>query len=285
MPSLTRKAPAKINLHLRVGARRTDGYHSIETVFQEISLHDTLRFETTPGPLELTISSSAKLLRQARLSSGPDNLVIRALQLLRNRLGTKEGMRVHLTKRIPMGAGLGGGSSDAAAALWGGWLLWKKKSTKQPRRVPKMLLECARKLGADVSFFLRGGKARGEGIGERLTPLKKDRRRWLVLIYPRVHVSTKEAYRLLDRHSDGSRNPGWTSASAGATNSFESVILPRYPKIAAAKWALLKMGCAPVMMSGSGSAVFGFARNHRQAKTILKKMKSHPADIFLAHTV
>src|SRR5205814_5633905 len=117
MRSLVLRAQAKVNLFLKVGRKRKDGYHSLQTLFQEISLHDRLRFKLSPRPpIRLTISGK-------KLSSGKNNLVVRALHLLRERLCAKEGMDVHLTKKIPMGAGLGGGSSDAAAALWGGWLL------------------------------------------------------------------------------------------------------------------------------------------------------------------
>ena len=116
------KARAKINLHLDIGPRRADGYHSLKTIFQEISLHDTLSFTTTPHPISLSLKGRGTK-GEGRLSTGSDNIVVRALETLREKLDVSAGMKVHLTKKIPMGAGLGGGSSDAAAALWGGWWL------------------------------------------------------------------------------------------------------------------------------------------------------------------
>src|SRR5262245_48161478 len=111
------KAHAKINTRLYVGPRRSDGYHSIDTIFQEISLHDTLTFRLAPRQIALRITGN-------KLTSGSDNLVVRALERLRDELGVDAGMSVTLDKRIPLGAGLGGGSSDAAAALKAGWTLW-----------------------------------------------------------------------------------------------------------------------------------------------------------------
>jgi 4-diphosphocytidyl-2-C-methyl-D-erythritol kinase len=186
---LTLHAHAKINLYLHVGPRRADGYHSIDTLFQEISLHDTLTFRLAPARISLRVTGG-------KLSAGPDNLVVRALEMLRQTLSVKAGMRVVLDKKIPMGAGLGGGSSDAAAALLAGWTLWKGPV---PKKIPLALFDCAKKLGADVSFFLMGGRARAGGVGEKLMPVKKYAKQHLVLVYPRTHVSTAEAYRWIDQ--------------------------------------------------------------------------------------
>src|SRR5262249_35896363 len=147
VPSMTLvlRAHAKVNLHLAVGRRRADGYHNLKTIFQEISLRDTLRF--TPADSE---AISLTIQGNSALPSDDSNRVIRALDMLRRRLGVRRGLRVHLSKAIPTGAGLGGGSSDAAAALWGGWLLWRKKNYRnkkfiRPRRPPKILFGCARR--------------------------------------------------------------------------------------------------------------------------------------------
>jgi 4-diphosphocytidyl-2-C-methyl-D-erythritol kinase len=184
-------------------------------------------------------------------------------------------MRVHLTKRIPVGAGLGGGSSDAAAALKAGWSLWKGKPVRQlHRNVPTVLYQCARQLGADVPFFLRGGTACAEGIGEKLTTLKKPAKQWLVLVYPRVHVSTKMAYDLLDKSPV-------KKILGHRFNSFEPVIFRKYPAIARAKQALTQAGCSDVMMSVSGSAVFGFVRSRRHGQSVLPRLKGRGWDVYL----
>ena len=279
--SLTLNAPAKINLHLEIGRRRKDGYHNLVTLFQEISLSDRLRFTPT--------RSSALSLRVSPvgLTSGPENLVIRALQLLREKLGVNVGMNVHLSKRIPVGAGLGGGSSDAAAALWAGWRLWKKGVNGSRRSPRPFLSKLAMRLGADVPFFLKGGRAWAGGIGEKLRSVRTGKRRWLLLIYPRVHVSTKEAYRLLDQSRARKLNTRSSKISRSEVsyfNSFEPVILSKFPKIAAAKKALIDSGCAPVMMSGSGSSVFGFVKSSAEGRRIRRILRRKPWDVFLAHT-
>lgn len=265
-------AHAKINLFLKVGSRRRDGYHSIHTVFQEISLHDILIFKPIQAGLKLKVQPRG-------LSGGPSNLVIKALRMLQEKMKTERGMSVKLIKKNPIGAGLGGGSSDAATALWAGWYLWQNKKIPnnfRKRSVPTILSQCAKKLGADVSFFLKGGKAIGRGRGERLQYLKQKKIRWLILIYPRVHVSTAKAYEWLDQIKRKGIRKG---------NDFENVVLSRFPKIQRARKALVSVGCEDVLLSGSGSSVFGFVSSKPEGKRILKKIKKRYGDAFLAHTV
>ena len=274
------KAHAKINLHLDVGDRRRDGYHDLRTLFQEISLHDTLTFALDDSELHLDVTP-------AGVPSGPDNLVMRALYQLRAALKIEKGMRVKLEKRIPVGAGLGGGSADAAAALLGGWALWRGRG-KLPagRRPPLALMRIARTLGADVPFFLLGGTAWGEGVGEKLTRVPDCPRRWIVLVYPRVQVSTKIAYKLLDaaRLRRPSTNGHVRAAHLRPMNSFEPVILPRFTAVRAAKEALDAAGCSGVLMSGSGSSVFGFAETKKDAERVARRLRKKPWDVFVAHT-
>lgn len=273
--ALVLQANAKINLHLDIGPRRKDGYHDLKTLFQEVSLHDTLTFELTPSKIEFTAA--------AAVPQAQDNIVVTALTMLKHKLKTKQGMSVHLEKIIPMGAGLGGGSSDAAAALKAGWILWKKEKMKRPYfdRIPPVLLECARKLGADVSFFLMGGTASAEGIGEKLKKLPSTTPKWLVLVYPRVHVNTALAYRLLDAH----RKKHALRPMETRFNSFEPVILRKFREIAKAKKALVELGCSDVMMSGSGSTVYGFVSNPSEGAQVLNRLQDKSWDTFLAHTV
>lgn len=274
-------ARAKVNLHLDVGPRRKDGYHDLKTLFQEVSLHDTLRVSLTRGATTLRVVP-------AGLPTGSDNLVVRALESLRKALKAKTGFSARLDKRIPVGAGLGGGSADAAAALLAGWSLLKGRGRAPSRRSPPPLLSrLARKLGADVPFFLRGGTAWGEGIGEKLTQVPGCPRRWLVLVYPRVHVNTALAYRLLDasRGRRPSRRERFDATSLRPKNSFEPVILRRFRPVAAARDALAAAGCSGVMMSGSGSAVFGFVESRKDGERVARRLRRNPWDVFVVHTV
>jgi 4-diphosphocytidyl-2-C-methyl-D-erythritol kinase len=271
-------AHAKINLHLDIGPRRPDGYHSLHTLFQEISLRDRLTFSPARKDILLTVSPRGVL-------ATADNLVYRALDRLRAALKIKKGIRVHLEKRIPVGAGLGGGSSDAAAALLGGWAIWKGRG-RVPSRVPPLLFRLAKGLGADVPFFLKGGTAWGRGIGEKLTGVPNCPRRWLVLVYPRVHVSTKRAYDLLDqsRRRHKKPMPGTHSEALGPMNSFEPVIVKRFKPVAAAHAALNLAGCEGVMMSGSGSSVFGFCAGRAEGERVARRLRRRRWDVFVVHT-
>ncbi len=274
-------AYAKVNLHLDVGPRRKDGYHDLRTLFQQISLHDTLALSLADGPTTLAVEP-------AGLPTGPDNLVVRALESLRTELRTKKGFAAKLTKRVPVGAGLGGGSADAAAALLGGWALLKGRGRMpSPKRLPPILPKLARKLGADVPFFLQGGTAWGEGIGEKLTPVPGCPKRWMVLVYPRVHVATAAAYRLLDqsRARLKVRAASFDVTHFRPGNSFEPVILPNYPAVAAARKALASAGCAGVLMSGSGSSVFGFVPTRKDGDRVARRLKARRWDVFVVHTV
>ena len=210
---------------------------------------------------------------------------------MRRSLRIKKGMEVELLKKIPVGAGLGGGSSDAACALWGGWILWKggiKDFLNRKKKVPEILGACAKKLGADVAFFLRGGCAIGEGRGEKLTPISVFPGRWLVLVYPRVHVSTAKAYSMLDRLR---RAPAGAPASGGRArgdplgNDFESVIFSNFPQIENVSKILQNMGCSDVLMTGSGSAVFGFVNSRKMGARIVRALSKKPWDVFLEKTI
>jgi len=275
--SLSLKACAKINLRLCVGPKLKNGYHTLNTIFQEISLHDQLILKGTKGPI--------RILGKPGISPrGKRNIIIRALVLLKEKLKVQKGMDVRLDKKIPIGAGLGGGSSDAAAALWGGWILWKKKKISCYRKtVPKILVQCAKRLGADVPFFLKGRKAQAQGIGERLKPLKGGPRKWIVVVCPKVLVSTAKAYRWLDRSRimKGKK----TCLKRNACNSFEDVVVPRFGLIKKAFKALRSAECRTVRLSGSGSAVFGFVSGPRAGKKVLKKIKGRRWDLFLVHTL
>ncbi|HEV2803207.1 MAG TPA: 4-(cytidine 5'-diphospho)-2-C-methyl-D-erythritol kinase [Pyrinomonadaceae bacterium] len=251
---------AKINLVLRVHGRRADGYHEIETVFQTVTLHDRLTFETDDEQLELTCDAP-------EVPCDESNLVHRAAVALGARYGTRRGARIRLEKKIPAGGGLGGGSSNAAVALVGLTRLWELEADKQT------LAELGASLGADVPFFLTGGTALGTGRGTDIYTLADAPSQPLLIVTPRVHVSTAEAYKSLNSHAltkavapvnlTVSRVQAGISGSLHAVlrNDFEPVVYRLYPEIERARDALAAAGATGTLLSGSGASVFGLFEN------------------------
>ncbi len=239
-------APAKINWSLRVIGKRTDGYHDIETLFQTISLYDMLTFDPADR-LSLTCSDPG-------VPTDDRNLVIRAAKAL--------GMTaaIHLEKRIPTGAGLGGGSSNAAAVL---------------RAFGRKDREVALSLGSDVPFFLLGGTAYATGRGEVITPLPRVAPVPLLLLIPEERVMTAEAYAMLRRFSPplglerfrAMIDDDLLDHAAELINDFEEAIFARFPELQAMKTRLYELGAAWAGMSGSGSTIVGAFRSqvHRDA--------------------
>lgn len=255
-PSLLRvRAFAKVNLDLRVLGTLPDGYHEVRTILQSVALHDTVTFEPRRGPLEIVCDAPGVPL-DAR------NLVWKALALVhrrvRGRAGEPSGLRVTIEKRIPSEAGLGGGSSDAAAALLAASALWRLDLD-----LPS-LARLGAHLGADVPFFLAGGTALGTGRGDDVSPLPEPPPTPLVILKPRFGVATAEAYRWVDddhrlraRRSRRRLPASWPAWAAGATNDMEAPVARRQPGIRRAVQALTRAGADYAAMSGSGSAVFG----------------------------
>ena len=245
------RAFAKINLDLRIVATQADGYHQLRTTFQSIALHDVLTFVNTRGPFAVESDDDACPLR--------GNIVERAASLLwqfAGRPGVPAGVRVHIAKRIPIAAGLGGGSADAAAALRALARLWRVRLPLKP------LQEIAASLGADVPFFLQGGTARGVGRGDVLSAIADRPRRWVVVATPPFGVSTKDAYRWFDRDASADRRSlGSGGQGRRPLNDLQAVVNAHHPEIGQLIDELTRAGAAPAAMSGSGSAVFGlFAR-------------------------
>ena len=261
-PPLRIKSFAKINLALAVLGKRQDGYHNIHTVFQSISLHDEMEF---------VVSDQLKLQCKG-LPDVPieDNLVWKAARMLSNAVSVSSGATITLKKQIPFGAGLGGGSSNAAATLLALCRLWEIAMPESD------LQSLAAELGSDVPYFLHGGMAVGSGRGEKIDLLPDIPSSNLVVLFPGVHVSTVEAYRSL--------NLGLTSETednrihrfcgqmienknylAGIFNDFEASILPAYPYIGEALKFLRQQGATGTLLSGSGSAVFGFFPSEESA--------------------
>jgi 4-diphosphocytidyl-2-C-methyl-D-erythritol kinase len=246
-------APAKVNLALRVLRKRRDGYHDIDTLFQAIDLCDEVGVELAVSGLLLEVEGAGDL--------GPveHNLAYRAAAAFLEELGSTAGARVRLVKRIPVGSGLGGGSSDAAAVLRCLSALLGGVGADKVRAIGAAL-------GSDVPFFLGvSPMARGRGRGELLQALTPLPAADLVVVSPPVHVSTAEAYRSLGRRigeGDASEKrdlllPVWSDAPEVATNDFQSVIAEAHPEVAQALTALRAAGARLALMTGSGSTCFG----------------------------
>jgi len=263
--SLTILAAAKVNLALEVLGKRPDGYHGLETVLQAVDFFDHLRLDPA-----LAIS-----LRVANRSVPQDstNLAWRAAQLLQDALGVEQGVRITLRKRIPVAAGLGGGSSDAAAVLWGLNQLWGLKKDNE------FLGRLAVQLGMDVPFFLEGGTQLAAGRGEELTPLTPLGALILVLVNPNFPLSTREVYSMVPGtlRGDGSRvralvealetgDPGRVATTL--YNALEGLVEARYPVVREIKQALLDAGALGAVLSGSGPTVVGVARSESHARQI-----------------
>lgn len=250
MEIIRETARAKVNFTLPVLARRPDGYHEVDTVMHAISLADAVELRPAEG-LSLTIEGDAP--------AGPDNLMWRAAALYMEETGVP-GAAMHLVKRVPSEAGLGGGSADAAAVLRG---LDRLYGTRLGWEV---LCRMASRLGADVPFCIAGGCARGRGIGDALSPLPPWEGLPLLVVKPDIAVSTGAAYGEIDRRGVAARNTSDDAERAVRTrdrallaasleNTFEDALFPLYPALGAVSAELRAFG-APCLMSGSGSAFF-----------------------------
>ncbi len=268
---------AKINVRLDVVGKRPDGFHELRTIFQTISLHDDLVLRRTRGSaIALRVEGNAALATEPV----EKNLVYRAVDLLRRELRVRGGVEISLRKKIPAGRGLGGGSSDAAAALLGFLRLSGKKLDAA------RLMELAASLGADVPFFLHGGRALGVGKGDEIYPLPDAAKQYLLIVSPReIHVPTPDAYKWLDAQplyftadSSGDARKALTKAAKASNiwgfcalcwsaqgigplsnfaNDFEGPVFQRHPRLKQIKRVLLQNGAAEASLAGSGSAVFG----------------------------
>jgi len=266
--SVSLRAYAKLNLYLAVHERRTDGYHNIETVFQTVGLSDEIRL--TPTAEGITVVCDRQDLNTA------DNLAVRAARLVHERHAPDRGVHIDLNKRIPVAAGLAGGSSDAAATLAGLNELWSLDLDAPT------LHAYARELGSDVPCLLRGGTAAGVGRGDELTPLDPMRPTWFVLAHPDFEVSAARVYNhpLLEKRNEervGAMTPSFKmvcgmlaqGALADALyNSMEAPVFSEYPELAVMKQRLLDAGCAGALMSGSGPTLFGLCRDEAHARAV-----------------
>ena len=282
---VTVRACAKINLDLRVLGLRADGFHELRTVFQAISLHDTLTCVPREGPFAIECATAGVPLDGSNLIWRAAAALWRSLR----RSGPVRDVVVRLDKQIPLQAGLGGGSADAAATLVALARAWRA-----PVR-PAQLTDVAATLGADVPFFLTGGTVLGLGRGDEIYPLADLPRHWVVLLVPGFGVSSREAYHWYDAERDLGRGalarepqyvPGpWPSRAAQMINDLEAAIARHHPEIDQMKAALRRAGALAAAMSGSGSAVFGLFQKRREALVASKSLSRSGWQVFLTESV
>lgn len=284
MPPISLNAPAKLNLGLEVIGQRDDGYHEIATIFQAVSLVDTLSLEPAPS---LVLETNAAGI------NGDDNLVLVALRSLRAALGICAGAKVELTKRIPLAAGLGGASSDAAAAIRAGSRLWDVPIS------PEQLTETATNVGSDVPFFLRGGTAFGTGRGERLTLLPRPAG-WFVVAAPRIAIPRKTAtlYAALTPadFSPGNRVRQLTRRLEAGTpldpvlldNAFARPLLEIAPALRDLRRQILDAGAPFVALSGAGPSHYTIVPDAAAAQHVATALQSRlgtTTDIFVCEAL
>lgn len=281
--SLTYQSHAKINLYLDVLEQRPDGYHDIETVFQTVSLCDTLMV-TAQEELTLDCDDPA---------AGPDeqNLAYRAARLLQNEAGCTRGALLDLHKEIPVASGLAGGSGDAAAALTALNALWELNVPRE------RLLDLGARLGSDVPYCMIGGTMGGRGRGNELLPLAPMPETWFVLLHPEIEVSTARVYTHPGLKRSGRPAGDWSTAfdvavtaiSAGDVvgalhNAMEPVVFDMHPELRQLKSRLEAAGCVGALMSGSGPTIYGVCSTKQDAEHVsrqfpdLRRSVAHSVD-------
>jgi 4-diphosphocytidyl-2-C-methyl-D-erythritol kinase len=264
-------SPAKVNLHLEVLGRRGDGYHEIQTLMQRVALFDEIEIQLGGRGIRLIAEGEA-------IPAGPDNLLIRAAQSFCARENIKDGMEIRIQKRIPVGAGLGGGSGNAATVLMS---LNDQFSTGWGQ---ERLMREGAKLGADIPFFIFQKPALARGIGERLSPVRLPEPMWYCLVIPPFRIATVWAYAAYDQMQRADKSPmAIPDAFADLEdlipvliNDLELPALSRYPQIGPMKKKLNALGAKGVLMSGSGPVIFGFFSSQEEAHTAEKELALPP---------
>ncbi len=280
MKSISINSTAKINLTFDILGKLDDGYHKIETLLHEISISDEVILEEIKEDKIIVECSIMEL-------SGEKNIAYKTAKLLKDKLGIKKGVRIKIKKNIPVGAGLGGGSSNAANILKGLNELWNLNLTNL------MLMSFAQELGTDVPFFIVGGTAFGYNHGEMLERVNLNEKFKLILIKPEISVETKSAYSLADAHAIKLEKSNSTQKALKAIaekkpiinllhNDFEEVIFSKYPDIKEIKNTLLDNGASASLMTGSGSCVYGIFPDDKIRMKAYEKLKSRYPVVLLA---
>lgn len=273
------KAPAKINLMLDVLHKRPDGYHEVEMIMTMVDLADRLEMSALPRDT-IIISSQA-----GYIPLDEKNLAFQAAKLIKERYNVRSGVYIHLDKKIPVAAGLAGGSSDAAATLRGLNRLWKLGIPDEE------LKALGAELGSDVPFCVAGGTALATGRGEVLTPLVNPPQCWVVLAKPPINVSTAEVYgrlqpeRITDHPSatrmrEALERHSFADVCQELGNVLEQVTLELHPEVAQLKEAMLRLGADGVLMSGSGPTVFGLVSKESKVPRIYNGLRGFCKEVY-----
>ncbi len=282
MNSIELEARAKINLSLDITGRRDDGYHTVKMIMQTVALHDRVMLETVREGIEIQCNCRW-------VPSNESNIAYKAAKLLMETAGVKTGVKIVIDKKIPVAAGLAGGSSDAAAVLKGlNTLLDMGLSTNE-------LMQVAKQIGADVPYCISGGTMLAEGIGEILTGLSPLKGVAILLVKPKIGVSTAWVYSRLDlrnisRHPDTDllisaiKNRDLHMLCKNTQNVLETVTIPKYGVIQRIKNILMELGAIGSMMSGSGPTVFGIFKNARAAETAYRHVRKFNWECILTST-
>lgn len=284
MKQINLKSRAKINLSLDVVGKRPDGYHEVEMIMQQINLYDNISISERDDN-EIKIFTNCEYI-----PTNPSNIAYKAADNLRKTLSISKGVNIYIDKRIPVAAGLAGGSANAAAVLKGLNKLWDLKLSQ------KELMDIGINIGADVPFCILGGTALAQGIGEKLTPIESNiKNTWIVLAKPPISVSTGEVYRQLDlskiinkpntaRLVDSIEKGNIYGISDSMRNVLETVTEAKHPIISEIKRKMMEYNCLGSMMSGSGPTVFGICKNYEKAKSAYEHLSLFYKQTYMIQT-
>lgn len=277
------KAPAKINLGLDVLGKRADGYHELEMVMSSVDLADRLIME------ELEEDKIIIETNKAFLPIDKRNNVYQAASIVKKRYGINKGILIRITKNIPVAAGLGGGSTDCAAALRGMDRLWQLGLT-----MPE-LIDIGMEVGTDVPYCIYGKTAFISGKGEKVTPLRPMPQCWVVLVKPRLSVSTGKIFQEVDldqlHHpdiqelSDAILAEDYQRMIAAMGNSLESITIPKHPVVQQIKERMMKYGADVALMTGSGPTVFALCQKYSRAQRVYNALKGFCEEVYLVRTL
>lgn len=275
------KAHAKLNLSLDVLSRREDGYHNLQMIMQSIQLHDTITIKEIPAGVEIACEAPY-------VPNNSSNIAYKAAELMINRYGLDTGVSIGIDKKIPVAAGMAGGSTDAAAVLKGINTLFKLGIEQNE------LMEIGKTIGADVPYCIVGGTALAEGIGERITPLSPMKEIPVILVKPRFGVSTAAVFKSLDMEKilerpktdmiiDALEKGDTKFIAHNLCNVLESVTIERHPLIKKIKKDLIAKGAIGSLMSGSGPTVFGLFEDGQTARKAFSSISRSRNDCFLTY--
>lgn len=280
MMKIFEKAPAKINLLLDVLHKREDGYHEVEMVMTMVDLADRLTFAEMPGDSIIISSQSGYIPLDDK------NFAFQAAKLIKERFLVKQGVHIHLDKHIPVAAGLGGGSSDAAATLRGLNRLWDLGLTTD------QLCKLGEEIGSDVPFCVQGGTAIARGRGELLEPITSPPQCWVILAKPPIHVSTADVYNgiqadRISRHPDLGKliaaieHQDFDAVCASIGNVLEDVTMRMHPEVARLRDAMLRLGADGALMSGSGPTVFALVDKQSKVSRIYNGLRGFCKEVYV----